>query len=1213
MSAPTAPNPALTDAQNRAVNARGNVLVRAGAGTGKTKTLVERCLHCLAHDRVNLDQFLVVTFTEAAAAELRHRLRRELEARAAREPQADHWRRQLALFEVAHIGTLHSFCYQLVRNHFHELTLDPRLALLEPAEADELAAQVLDELLAPLYEGTDAFAQSFQALVRYQGGQDERLRALVQRIHDYSQTRADAAAWLATQLTHFSHPTPESWVGWFADALTVWHREWLAALEILASDNPKAAELVRLLRHSPPPLARPAAADLLANILAADQGDWPKRRKTVLRPPLKRFFEETEFLASLASERGGVDPLVEDWQWVRPHLATLVILVDRFREALADRKRADGVLDFHDLEQYALRLLWQPDGQPTPIALEWRSRLRFLFVDEYQDINAAQDRILAGLASHGEAANRFLVGDVKQSIYRFRLADPEIFRRYNRTWRAAGPDSGEVVFLTDNFRSCAGVLDFVNALFALILHPDVGGVGYEPEDHLQFGAPVARSALAAVPGQPRVELLLQSATIESASPDNDDSDSKSDAHLNSELADLNRATREARALARRLRQLVDDKHPVWDDERKDFRCVEFGDIAVLLRSPRGKADIYAREFARLGLPLEAPLGGFFDTAEIFDVTSLLQLLDNPLQDVPCLAVLRSPFGGFSLTELVQIRLAAPGKPIWTALQRAATTVANQATRARLTHLLTRLTRWRRLVRRQPLADTLSQILTEAGYLAWCQAQAGGDAAVANLRQFLHLAAQFDQRQRPGLPRFLELIRSRREADAEPVSPPPAGQAIRLLSIHKSKGLEFPVVAVPDLSKGFNEKDLHADILFDEYYGLSPRVRPPGSRRHYPSLPAWLARRRQRRELRGEELRLLYVALTRARDTLILSATLTEKKWLGLWSTPAPVTVLRLAEAGSYADWLGFWFANQLPPGQTGESVPRTGQLPQLNWRWLTDADLAGPNTPLTDIALGPEVSSADLLETDQARLTDILTWQYPHTAATHQNAKTTVTSLRRAAEGAHSGENLADLEARLLILPANSQLLRRREKSGLSAAAQGVAHHKFIQHTRLDPELNLADPAVLAAEADRLASGNFLTPDERAALELTTLTNFWATPLGKDIRSHAKQVRRELAFTARFDLAEIATLTGQPVQSGLEGEFMIVQGAADLVVLLPEELWLLDFKTDHFPSDALAERVRIYTPQLRLYAAALARIYRRPVTRTGLHFLALGKTVTVSP
>jgi ATP-dependent helicase/nuclease subunit A len=1197
------PEDRLTPSQRAAVAARGNVLVMAGAGTGKTHTLIQRCLACLREDGAVMDEILVVTFTEAAAAEMRQRLRRALEESAREQPEDPRRQEQLALFETARIGTLHSFCLRLVREHFHELGLDPDLAVVEPAEAHWRAEEVLEEELQRHYAGETGFDRAVQELIQiYGAGRDESIRALVLQLHHYAQTRPDAESWLARQLEMFAAPEPELWRAWLLEAVDEWREEWLAPLEELRGDNVKAAELLDLLRPLPRPCTRAEAAALLAAVQATGTV-WPPKKKGVLEKPLKSFFADAAFLASLARTGDGPDPLAEDWAWTRGHMTTLLQLARNFSERFAEGKLRDGVADFHDLEQFALKLLWDytTDG-PTATARRWRARLRFVLVDEYQDINAAQDRIIQALSREGAEANRFLVGDVKQSIYRFRLADPAIFRAYACAWRepsaaagaAAGisPSAGQTLALTDNFRSRAGLLNLVNSVFAALMHGEAGGVAYDAEARLQFGSPASRANLAGTAGKPpRAELLLLKTGRNETAPDAD---------ADGAVEDLDDTEKEARLLAARLVELRTSGHEIWDEERHGFRAAEWRDMAVLLRAPGNRAEVYAREFDRAGIPLVVERGGFFESAEIADLLGLLQLLDNPLQDTPAIAVLRSPLVGLTLDELAEIRLTMLREPFWTALKRSREISAGLggATRGKVAGFLERHARWRTLAHQAPLAVCLETMLAETQYLEWLGGRPRGAQRQANVRRLLALAEQFDQFPQQGLHRFLKFIQAQRDAGNEPeVAPVLAENAVRLMSIHQSKGLEFPVVAVADLARGFNLQDFRADILFDERRGLCPRVKPPSAGGRYPSLAHWLARRAGRRELAGEELRLLYVALTRARDTLILAGNVTEKKWAACWTTPAAITPQQILAAGSDADWLGLWFARQLS-GPAGDC----GMLPDLRWRLVAESELpAAPAPPPVAVWEPPP-----LTEEARHRLQTALAWQYQFAAATEYPAKTSVTALRRQA-GEMDDEALPRFPA-----PSADRAEHRRSPSDLSAAETGTAHHVFLQHVGLERTTDLQS---LAGEAERLRRELWLTPAQSRALDLESVAAFWASALGREIRGRAAMVRRELAFTARFRPEELAALSGIELppanRPALAGEFAVLQGVVDLAVLLPAEIWVVDFKTDHLAAGELAAKAAYYTPQLKLYSAALAKIYGRPVGRCQLHFLAARQTVPV--
>jgi ATP-dependent helicase/nuclease subunit A len=1239
----------LTSAQQAAIAARGNVLVVAGAGTGKTRTLVERCLACLVAEQppTSLNEILMVTFTEAAAAEMRQRIRARLEEELKGDPDNSHWQEQMALFDAAHLGTLHSFCLELIRQHFYELELDPQLAVLAEEEARLLADETLERLLQEHYAGRTGAAEAVQQLIQTQGGGwDKPIRALVLRLHHYAQTLPDPAGWIDGQAARFASPQPGAWQQWLLCALGDFRLRWLPLLEEQPAQNEIAAACAAALRPLQPIASRADAAAVLERVSAAGR-ECPRGRRTDCLKPLREFLSEAEFLLSLARVEEGSDPLAEDWNWVRSQMITLLEMAREFTAAFTEAKRELGMVDFHDLEQFALRLLWDPGtDKPTRIARQWRKQLRYVLVDEYQDINAAQDKIIEALSREGALSNRFLVGDVKQSIYRFRLANPYIFQGYVDTWHDS---RGQVIPLVDNFRSREGLLSFINSLFGLLMRRELGGVDYDERARLRFGAAEERRPLSAAAGPaPAVELHLR------LKHGGDVQDDDQTAQAFAQVSDLEEAQKEARLVALRLRQLHAAMHPVWDEAARSFRPAAWSDMAVLLRSPANKSESYAKEFARLNVPLQAARGGFYESTEISDLLSLLQLLDNPLQDVPVLAVLHSPLVGLTLDELATIRLGVKG-PFWTALvlwheARArkgedpgprSTLHAPRSTLdgsepgtgspmagdgrvepdpwqlelplggetfRKVSRFLDLYAHWRRLARQVSLARCLEAVLAQTHYAEWLLTQPRGEQRHANVQRLLDLALQFDQFQRQGLFRFLRFIEAQQLAETEPdVATIDQENAVRLMSIHQAKGLEFPVVVVADLGKPFNISDLHAEVILDEAYGLCPQIKPPHTGKRYPSLPYWLARRRQRREMLGEELRLLYVAMTRARDCLILSGSISDTKLSQLWQPNAELGPAKLSSARCYADWLGWWFARNC--GSAGPGATR-GENALLRWQIHDDTSLLEP------AGIGPEAAPVLAAADPQAweRLQQRLLWTYPFLAATRRPAKTSVTTLRRAAqEQDEEAVSLFGMQAPALGLdesaaqtqgPAARRQARklgpRIARRGAGAAHAGSVHHTFLELVPLESAGSLPE---LQQAARRLQEEGLLTEEDANLLDFKALAAFWQSDLGRKVRAQAQFVRRELAFTARFTPKEIAAITGEPSEPALEGEFIVVQGVADLAVVLPGEVWLVDFKTDAVEADALAERARLYAPQVKLYARALSQIYRRPVSAAWLYFL----------
>ena len=1219
----------LTPAQQQAVAARGNVLVIAGAGTGKTHTLVERCLDCVLKETppVSLDEILMVTFTEAAATEMRGRIRSRLEEVLNQNPQHPRWQEQLALFETAHIGTLHSFCLKLVRQHFYLCELDPQLSVLEQEEANLLAAEELGSLLEKHYAGRTPEAEAVQQLIQAHGqGWDRPIRWLVLRLHHYTQTLPDPPAWFRAQIASFEAAKPVIWQQWLAEALAGFPERWISLLQRPVLSNDLSQQCLAALQKMKAGASNAETAAALKTIITAGE-ECPKGKKTAWLKPLNSFLGEAEFLFSLTGA-GNSEPLTEDWAWVRPQMLTLLHLAEQFTAAFTNAKRELGMLDFHDLEQYALRLLWEPKtNQPTAIAREWRQKLRFVFVDEYQDINAAQDKIIEALSREGASANRFLVGDVKQSIYRFRLANPRIFKHYAATWRTG---NARTIALVENFRSREPILRFINSLFTLLMKPDMGGVAYDDEAALRFGAFEHRRALsAAADPAPRVELHLRV-------KGNGDQFETGEELPEAVTLELEETDKEARLAALRLLELKAERHQIWDEEAEQFRPVDWRDMAILLRSPAAKAESYAKEFSRLRVPLLVERGGFYESLEVSDLLGLLQLLDNPLQDLPLLAVLRSPLVGLALDELATIRLTQKG-PFWNALVRwsetrtkaspAAPTSAAERAKAigeespltlrgmarppgaslavKVSTFLRRFAHWRRLARQVSLSRSLEAVLSETHYASWLLTQPRGEQRHANVRRLVVLAQQFDQFQRQGLFRFLLFIEAQQLAEAEPGVAALSGEnAVRLMSIHQSKGLEFPVVVVADMGKAFNLADLHADLILDDVYGLCPQIKPPQTGKRYPSLPYWLAQRRQQNEVLGEELRLLYVAMTRARDTLILSGSLSIARFNLLWQGEAEAEDVELISPRTYLDWLGLWFAQHAGVRAQGDSQ---GKNEWLRWFFKTDTDLrlTGDQT-----APAPEAPRPLLTITPDAwqRLQQRLEWKYPYAAATHKPAKTSVSVLRRRAA------EVLDEESRSLF-EAQGPRFSRGPSTSLSAAKfsgveTGSAHHRFLQLVSLG---HVQDSPSLRAESERLVRERAMTQAEAGLLDFDGLAAFWQSALGRQIRSQSQNVHRELAFTIRLSQPQLDELMSQPGEPNLENEFVVVQGVADLVVLLPEEIWLVDFKTDSAKPNEMDRKVQLYGPQLKLYSRALCLIYQRPVSACWLYFLSARKAVEIQP
>ncbi len=1142
------------------MSANNNLIVVAGAGTGKTYKLVQTCIERLRDGSVGIDEILIVTFTKAAAAELRHRIGDSLQKAFAADPSNGHLARQISLLDRAQISTLHSFCLELVSRHFSDLGLSPRLTTLETAQAAALENEALDTVFENYYSGKTLWHDAAQrVLLQWFKGEASVAREIIRDLHAFTQTRPNPTVWFKAQQALLENPEPAQWRAWHTREIEEWVRRWRPIIEAQPTiGNPARAKVLGLMDKL-------NLAEIAALADSMDRTIWPSKSKGLYRDPVKGLYREAADLAAWISN-GENDPLLEDWKLTRLIASAVLNIANDFAQEFANIKRERGLVDFHDLEQFALRLLWdESTNGPTPRAEYWRERFKWIFVDEYQDINSAQDRIIQALARPVESGNRFLVGDVKQSIYGFRQAEPQIFQAYSDAW--GKNEGGQREFLQKNWRSHERILDFVNNLFTGIMSQEVGGVIYDQNARLAFADDENRANLSAkADPAPKVEVHI-------VTPEQDEAEEDSD--TSNPLAELDKAEAEAEVIAQLCRRIVEEEPITLPTGRK----AEYGDIVILMRAIASEVEAFAKVFARRGIPFDARRTGFFSCIEILDLQSLLTILDNPLQDIPLLGVLRSPLGCFTLEELADVRIAQGRGHIWDALK----IYAKSEKGAKARSFLERFARWRKLARHTSLAERLELILEESGYEAWAAAQDRGEQRRANVRRLVQLARQFDEMHGEGLYPFLKYVEEQLKAVGD-IAPASAGSrgAVRLMTVHQSKGLQFPIVIAAGLSKRFNKRDYQGLFLLDDEFGLCMKARVPGKRRQYSTLSYWMARQRQEKRVLDEEMRILYVALTRAEHRMLLvgSPRKTREKAREEWAKGKRPTA-----AQTTLDWIGPWLGANSPQFLADDG----GAAADWTWQWHISLGRTGVSAVPLDVSSSETVSPEKV-----ADLKARIEWKYPFAAETLQEAKSSATALRR---------DLADEPE--LARPILFTKPPKQKRGGLRANELGQAAHTLMQHARFE---SFATEQTLTAEIERLEKAGILTDAEAAAIDRAKILAFWQSNFGKELLQRSGSLRRELTFTAKFNCEDLREV-GAPIENdfGLE-EYIVVQGAADLVAILPDELWLVDFKTDRIPEKLLDARLKEYALQLRIYAHALSRIYKRPVKRACLYFLEFART-----
>ena len=1141
----------LTEAQARAVEHRGSaLLISAGAGSGKTRVLVERLLERIAEGG-DLDRFLIITYTRAAAAELRGRILSALREKLRSCPGA-HLRRQLLLLPQAKIGTIHSFCSSVLRENAQLLEIRPDFRLLEGAEERVLRKETLRDVLAGRYE---EMKPGFQALVDALsfGESDRNLSDVVLDTYEAVQSHPDPEGWLSGQMG--------STVSFTDAGETLWGRSLLErARRLVAFRRRQMEETVTLLRESPRaetgygPSLRVTLEDLGELALALEQGwDAACACESVRFPPLKGYkgISDDPAAAAAKARRDACKKTVEkiqdlfaedsaahaeDMAAVSPVTGELLALVRDFSRAYAAEKQRRGALDFSDLEHLALRLLTEEDRKtPSALGRELSRRFDEILVDEYQDCNRVQDRIFFAVSSGGK--NVTMVGDVKQSIYRFRLADPGLFlQKYGSYRDEPAPGQGKRILLPENFRSDGGILGPVNEFFSAVLSRELGELDYGGEEALKPGPEAGASEEAF--------RLFVTEPGENGEP-------------------------EEETVAGYIAWLLQSGMTLPGPEGP--RALRPGDVAILLRSAKGRDGAYAEALKRRGIPALC-LKSADDLelrTEVGWAMSLLQIIDNPRQDIPLLTALRSPVFRFDEDRLAQIRCFRRRGPYYDALKAAAET--EEDCRA----MLETLGRWRVRSALAPAEELLSELCAETGLRALAEAREPGSAA--NLDSLIAAAHDYARSGRTDLSSFVACLREARDpGKASVTARPDGGEGVTITTIHGSKGLEYPVVILADLMRRFNLRDTAKPLLVHPDLGVGVRRTDRDRGITYTTLPRMAIAEQLRSESLSEELRVLYVAMTRARQRLALFC--------------------RVRDLAKAREAYGTGAGLPLPPEEL-EKASCPGA-------WILTASLAlggaGPwawRTPPSAAAAAPApAEEEDKRSVDPRLLRERLEWRYGRSADTRLPSKLTATALRSSFTAAEAAEGASQLRRRRYgpedFPPPQLQALK-----GLSPAEKGSAVHLALQYADLE---RCVTPEGAAEALAALEQRRLLTREQREAVDPAKLHAFCVSEAMAALRRG--KLHREFKFSL---LVPVKEFLGEG-----EGESLL-QGVVDLWSELPEGILLLDYKTDRVTPQTQAARAKEYEPQLRAYAWALERITGKKVLRRMIWFFATGRSVEV--
>ena len=1161
----------LTPQQEQAViNRGGKLLVSAAAGSGKTKVLVDRLLSYLTDpgECTNLDDFLIITYTKAAASELRSKIAARLSERISLEPENVHLQKQMQRLYLTKISTIHGLCAELLREYAYRLDVPLDFRIADETECIEIRESVLRQMLTEVYE-RDICSEDVFALIDTQGlGRDDsKIPELITRVYDSARCHLNPNEWLeecqsqtCIDLDEDISETP--WGRYLICNLQVYLDSQISVMAACADSlekcegMEKAAAYFRELQSQLISLRRANTWDDIQRAKKIDYGrlTFPKKNpdpvltqrvkaardacKQGVAKRTKCFSDDAaQVKADLLACSSGVRGLIELVRW--------------FDREYSEAKRSRRIMDFSDLEQKTLDLLLgkQRSG-PTAAAIEISKRFREVMVDEYQDSNGVQDAIFSALTDTRK--NCFLVGDVKQSIYQFRLADPGIFlEKYNCYTCCDNAESGEgrKVLLSHNFRSGPEVIEAVNAVFRTCMSPQIGGLQYGEEEELREG----------IPHNPLPEPGVELHVIKT----------HEDAYAE-----------EADYVASQIRKLLQEKKMIRQGDQ--YRPVEPEDIVILLRSPGSAASYFQHSLEIAGIRCVSGNGqNLLDAPEIDTFRSLLMAIQNPRQDIPLISVLASPIFGFTADDLARIRSRMIKGSFYDAL------VSDNDPRTEQFKCI--LASLRQESRMNTLTGLLEKCITLTDMDCVYAAMSDGEVKNANIQSFFQLAAEYENGGLRDLIQFLDYLDSL-ERKGFPAASASGQNAVRVMSIHKSKGLEFPVVFLCNLSRKFNLENLNGQILCDRDMGIGLAVVDQTRRVRYSSISKRAIAAKMESESVSEEMRILYVAMTRARDRLVM--TYASK---GAESDLKQIAArkdfdggkLVCLEASCPGDWVLLTALGRTEAGalQAICECPVSASISEYPWKICFQES---SNEPVE--VCSEEEHATGMPEGAMEYLRRALSFHYPYEAATMAPSKRTATDRKGRVKDEEAYNDAPD--PRYMHRVWRKPAFRNGRKN---ATAYGSTVHLALQYIQYE---NCDSLCSVEQEIERLKKEGFLTGEQAEMVDCKKLFRFFSTEIGKKL-VRGIPCLREFKFSILDD--------GKKYDENLNGEKVLLQGVIDCALIEDSGLTVIDFKTDHVTEETLNAVACRYRPQVEVYAEALSRIYEKPVKEKLLYFFHIGR------
>ena len=1246
-----------TDEQLSAIKTRNcNLLVAAAAGSGKTAVLVERIIRIITNkdNPVDIDKLLVVTFTNAAAAEMRERIAAAISKALDKEPTSKNLQKQLTLLNRANITTMHSFCLDVIKNNFHKIDLDPSFRIGDQTEGILIKDEVIETLFEEKYDQEDTeFTSLVEAFSTYKN--DDNLKELIINMYNFIMSGPWPENWLKENAEAFNIETMEElnnskWVLVLKNSIKVEIEGYIKMLE-------RAIEIINLTDGLEPYLETFSNElysiknaynsidcgldDIYSSLCSISFGRLKSIKKdkvsdenaqnTVksIRDDIKKKISE------LINNIFSVTPeeMLINIKGAYPTIKKLTEIVLEFGEKFSQKKKEKNILDFNDLEHLCLKILSDKDENgniiPSKTAIEFKNLFDEVLVDEYQDSNNVQETIIELVSRRkDEFPNVFMVGDVKQSIYRFRQAKPELFMEKYINYTLEESNNRKIQ-LYKNFRSRKEVIDGVNYIFKEIMSETVGELEYTDEEALNLGASYENSEDENVILGGPIEVNIIEKSIEESDLNKEKLDEED--FENEEIEGVNL---EGKIVAKRIKELMtttgNNVFKVLDKETGEYRPIKYKDIVILLRATKNWSESLLDELGQEGIPAYADTGsGYFESIEIRTIMSLLRVIDNPMQDVPVIAVLKSPIMGFSAEDLSIIRLKNKEKYFYENIADIAEENICDISEELITRckgFLEKLEIWRNKAIYMPIDEFIWYLYMDTAYYGYVGAMPNGVLRQANLKILFQRAKQFEQTSFKGLFNFINFINKLTKSSGDMGSAKILGEnedVVRIMSIHKSKGLEFPVVFLCGTGKQFNLMDLNKNILYHDELGFGPDFIDLEKRVSIGTIAKEAIKKKMKLETLSEEVRILYVACTRAKEKLIITGTVNNiqksiEKWISSASLDYNLILpSEILKGKSYLDWIGMSLCQHNDGKILREKIAVSNEISKDdNSKWdiklwkRSDIVVNNEDDKLEEekevkLSILEEEYDKDVYGEVDKRLS----YKYPLKESTKLKSNISVSDLKKRnsefIDQHVESINTEDVESknnRTVITPKFLQ-----EEKGLTAAEKGTAVHFVMKKIDLDKVSSINE---IKDQIQYLYENDFILEEEMKAVNPSKILNFFKSDLGKmmiELHKEGKKIYRELPFYTEISSVNIDNTLSEEY----ENEKVRLQGIIDCFFEYNGESILLDYKTDYVSRDNEQELKKKYIKQLDYYSDAVFKITGKKVSKRYLYSFYLEKVIEI--